>query len=385
MIPVPLLVSGSPNRLAFTYAALGALTFDPDITTSVPTIIKFKPDDAPETVLGPSTAHVYSYTPTVGTHKCVVTVIGGLGRVTVIESNSDGLLSVAGLRGCVNLAVVDFNNNGDLVLDLSAVSYAKTYLGLANCFNVTGNLSSISRARGDVSLANCSFVRGDLVSLSGVVGSLNLASCSLITGNLSSLSNVAGTLSLYSCVLITGDISSLSGVTGLLTLQSCSLITGDLSSLTGSKYWLDLVDCPLITGDLSDVSGVTYQLALGSCPLITGDLLDVANVTYWLNLMNCPLITGSAVPKIEYCYLNGQAADQARVDAILDYMYQAVLGNPNYYLAAAPYLAIAGNNATPSGVYQVATPPTTGLEKAYYLCHLAAHAWSIAWNGGSGP
>jgi len=51
------------------------------------------------------------------------------------------------------------------------------------------------------------------------------------------------------------------------------------------------------------------------------------------------------------------------VDAILLDIYTGRAG----YTNAAPVLNVGGSNAAPSGVYQDAAPPTTGLEYKYKL------------------
>jgi len=73
------------------------------------------------------------------------------------------------------------------------------------------------------------------------------------------------------------------------------------------------------------------------------------------------------------------------VDTVIDSAYQAVVADPNHFTAVNPKLRIEANNEAPTGTYQYSATPSTGLEKVYYLCHLASHAWTITWNGGSGP
>lgn len=275
MIPKACFVSRKGDTLTFSYTALGVLTFDPQITTSSATVIKFKPDDAPETVKGPSTAHSFSYTPSAGDHTCKVTLMGGYGSVTSIDINSDGVTDIKNLDKCRNMTTFIGNNNPGLVLSLSS-----------------------------------------------------------------------------------------------------------LSSVT---YYLALLNCVLVTGNLSDVAGVTYFLNLGGCPLIEGNLSSLSANTFLVGLASCPLVTGTYVPDITSLDISNSGADQTRVDAIIDFIYQAVLLDPNHFTSLGPMLYMTANDATPSGVYQVATPPTTGLEKVYYICHLAAHCWSVEYNGGSAP
>ena len=87
---VPLLVGGNSNVLVLYYTGNGSATFDPSITTSTGVSVSWKPDDAPETVTT-GTTHNFSYTPSTGSHVCIVRVAGGLGLVTGIDCNSDAV------------------------------------------------------------------------------------------------------------------------------------------------------------------------------------------------------------------------------------------------------------------------------------------------------
>lgn len=189
------------------------------------------------------------------------------------------------------------------------------------------------------------------------------------------------------------DISFLSRAVVFLSATSCTSMTGRLADISRVATDLLLGDCPLITGDLSDLPSTIQQVRLFGNSLITGDLSDLpANITYFSAYGSASILTGSVsqITKIRTLLIYNMGWDSDDVDTVIDSIYQAVVADPNHFTYAGPIvLQIGGSggtaNAAPSGVYQEATPPTTGLEKVYYLTHLAAHTWAITWNGGSGP
>jgi hypothetical protein len=63
------------------------------------------------------------------------------------------------------------------------------------------------------------------------------------------------------------------------------------------------------------------------------------------------------------CAAENRAAPTAQVDAWVSAIYQRRAA----FTAATPTLTIGGTNQAPSGVYQNATPPTTGKEYIYKL------------------
>jgi len=104
------------------------------------------------------------------------------------------------------------------------------------------------------------------------------------------------------------------------------------------------------------------------------------------------IIPASAAARIanaidaSYMGFSSMRLNQASVDAVIDAIYRAVVADANHYTAATPIvLQIGGSggliNAAPSGTYQYVAGPSTGLEKIYYLNHLSAHAWLVAFNG----
>lgn len=145
---------------------------------------------------------------------------------------------------------------------------------------------------------------------------------------------------------------------------------------------------PSLRISLRDVPGGVTILSLGGCSLLTGALSDVPGGVTVLYAYQDPLISPvgiSALTKISDIRIYSNGYSSAVVDATLQEMYTHRMG----FTAASPSLRIGGNNATPSGIYQNATPPTTGLEYVYKLVNdpdlEGFKKWAISWNGGSAP
>jgi len=318
-----LLLASRKQRYLEIYTNSGPATgtFDPSITTAYITKITCDYGDGSSETLS-GTSHAFSHTyAALGTYK--VRFRGApLSAITVIDCNTDLITKFRNLSKLTKCTSLTAYTNAGLVLDFSQLPAGLT----------------------DASFNSCSLLTGAISQLPTGLTYASFNSCSLLTGALSDLPTGLTVASFYDCPLLTGSLSDLP------------------AGLTVARFF----DCPLLTGSLSDLpAGLTTARFYG-CPLLTGD--SIAQLT--------------AISDIRI-YNNGW--NQATVDAVIDSIYQAVVADANHFTAAAPALQIQANNAAPSGVYQEATPPTTGLEKVYYLCHLPAHAWSITWNGGSGP
>ena len=146
-----------------------------------------------------------------------------------------------------------------------------------------------------------------------------------------------------------------------------------------------------VSGDISGwvlpatlVSFYVYSTSVSGD--ISGWVLPATLVSFYVfstSVSGVPVMT-SAVAISNYQY-QGCGLAQACVDGVGKSIYDdwARLN------CATPSLSIGGTNATPSGVYQDATPPTTGLEYIYKLANdpdaTGNNTWPIAWNGGSAP
>ena len=123
-------------------------------------------------------------------------------------------------------------------------------------------------------------------------------------------------------------------------------------------------------------------------PSLRASLRDVPAGVTTLHAFSCPLISPVGIHLLTSIsdiriYSNGYSS--AIVDAVLEEMYTHRMS----FTAAAPFLHIGGTNAAPSGTYQNADPPTTGLEYVYKLVNDpdgdGHRKWAISWTGGSAP
>jgi len=165
-------------------------------------------------------------------------------------------------------------------------------------------------------------------------------------------------------------------------------ITGCLADLPHSIKSLTISFAPLVTGKLVDVYFVTSSVDLKGIVSVSGSIIDLNPDLVTLDLYGNPQFTigdVSKYTKIQALRLQNMSWSQAQVDQVIGYIYDAVVADPDHFTYSNPVLNISGNNAAPSGTYQYSASPATGLEKVYYLCHLAAHHWTITWTGGSGP
>ena len=186
---VPLLVGGNSNFLVFRYTGNGSATFDPSITTSAGVSVSWKPDDAPETVTT-GTTHNFSYTPSAGSHVCIVRVAGGLGLVTAIDCQVDSVTRITNLKKarCTTYAL---NSNASLVVDLADLAQNAAFINFNGDYLIYGNTAAI-----------------------GGVSALFRCENSLITGSLSDFTSATlQTLMVYQCVGITpGPIGHLTAI-----------------------------------------------------------------------------------------------------------------------------------------------------------------------------
>jgi len=126
------------------------------------------------------------------------------------------------------------------------------------------------------------------------------------------------------------------------------------------------------TGAIGDISGWTLSASRTHLYLdnfsVSGDIsgwtLPVSLVVlslYNTSVSGCPSLA-SAVALKELSYQDC-ALPEATVDAIL----LAIYNRRASFTDASPTANLGGTNDNPSGVYQDATPPTTGMEHKYKL------------------
>ena len=161
-----------------------------------------------------------------------------------------------------------------------------------------------------------------------------------------------------------------SGLSLLRLYQTNTALTGPASDLPRSLTFLHLWQTSsALTGLLSDLpSRMTLVHLAGTNSSLTGALSDLPSGITTLDLSSTTSeITGgtSAISAIGLAtlHLTSTSDTQADLDDVLLRLYT----DRASFTYASPELEIAGTNPAPSGVYQDASPPTTGKEYAYKL------------------
>lgn len=171
------------------------------------------------------------------------------------------------------------------------------------------------------------------------------------------------------------SISNASEITILdLEDQKITLTVSAPNPIPAGMHRLVLYDLPGLTWDVS----VTVPMPLGLTLLVLNTLPGFT----WTVSPTTPMPTGmlvlilTALPGFDWTvgalapvptgiiflgYYN--TLNQSTVDNILEQIWLAKAG----FTDAAPSLDIVASNSAPSGVYQAASPPTTGEEFAYDL------------------
>ena len=167
--------------------------------------------------------------------------------------------------------------------------------------------------------------------------------------------------------------------------------TGNFLDLPSGLTYLNSNSTTGLIGNILAIKNTPLQTWYGQFNNnITGVLSDLPATLQTCHLYSCSGIDAASVAQLtaarDLRFYNLSFTEE-EVDLIIDSIYQAVVADANHFTYAGPIvLQIGGTggtiNAAPSGIYQEATPPTTGKEKVYFLNHLASHAWAIVYNGG---
>jgi hypothetical protein len=170
---------------------------------------------------------------------------------------------------------------------------------------------------------------------------------------------------------ITGSLAdALAVMTDLFLGGTSSAITGGLADAPAAMTNLQLHGTSsAITGSLADApAGMTSLILYSTSSNITGSLADAPAPMTQLQLHGTSsAITGGATAMaavgIRQIRVDSSSTTQANINDILLRLYT----DRASFTYATPSLNVGGTNPDPSGVYQDATPPTTGLEYAYKL------------------
>ncbi len=185
----------------------------------------------------------------------------------------------------------------------------------------------------------------------------------------SALTNIAIVSS--AATVITGTLASMPAGMAVLSLyNTSSTITGTLASIPAGMQYMDLSSTSsTITGTLASMPAGMVVLHLGSTTsAITGTLASMPAGMAVLHLgSTSSTITGGAgaplAVGISWIDISATSMLTAAVDEVVGYLYTYRTS----WTTAAPVLGIGGSNQAPSGIYQSATPPTSGKETIYDL------------------
>lgn len=194
------------------------------------------------------------------------------------------------------------------------------------------------------------------------------------------------------------------GLSTKFYFRNCPNATGALNSadMIGWKLSNTFFLATSIPGTINSIDmigwGLSSQFYLGYCAGITGTVnsTDMAGwgLSYQFYFNNCPNLTyvcqnpeDIVWTALRSFYANNVHASLATVNNTI----QGFWNLRNSITYATPNLNLGGaSNATPSGVYQSACPPTSALEQVYNLANVQCpgdthNPWTVTWNGGSAP
>ena len=402
-------VVDEPFLEMYTNSGPATGTFAPYILTSVATdIVCDYGDGNSDQIFG--TIHAFSHTYSALENWRVRFSGAAPNLVTRINCYSDRLTLISSLKRFSSLLRLDIYSNTSLVTDIGEFGPSITQLYAQNNVGLYGDVALLSRSLVTYNGYHNDGVYGNTLNMPRFM-TYAYMDFTDIEGDVANLPVGLTTLGFNNCPTLYGDVAYLPPGAIYAWFNHAPLIYGDIVNLPATIVQAKFHYCALMTGALADLQPTVDTIIFGYCPLITGAIAHLPPVTDYVNLNGNAWLTGatSDIPatatlvEMENCGgFDGDSIDQltglvsmdvdnngfnqAEVDSIIDSMYQAVLLDANHFTASNPKLYIGGvGNAAPSGVYQFAAIPATGLEKVYYLCHLVAHHWSISWNGGSGP
>lgn len=193
---------------------------------------------------------------------------------------------------------------------------------------------------------------------------------------------------------LTGDIGDIDwgNLTSLIYLYlNSNSISGDIANVSGLTSLTRLYcHATSVSGDIVNLGGLTsLNILYLYAASVSGDIANLGGLT---SLTNLHLYTTSVsagtigtLVATRDCQIQNCGWSQAAVDALLADMYAERAA----FTYATPSLNVGANNSVPSGVYQDATPPTTGLEYVFKLANdpdaEGFNTWTITYNGGVAP
>jgi len=242
------------NQIEIWHNPLGSLTFDPSITTSVSTTVIWETEVGSTVTTG--TSHALSYTPTAGAKVCKVTVQGGLGLVTGIDSNTDAITLIKNSNKCKLSGI--FSIYGNVLLSLNLDEYPNLISIIATTMvRVTGTTAKISRYLTNLQCANC-LISGSVADLPSTLTTKIYLSGTLVTpGNISHLTG-AQLITMFDLGWLAADVD-------LVLMSIGNAILANAAHFTYATPSIQI-------GGTNEAPGGTYQAPSGPGGTITSGL-----------------------------------------------------------------------------------------------------------------
>jgi len=295
------------------------------------------------------TADIATFTPT-------ATLSSGAPKWTIIES--DGT---------------------EYTYNTAAISHTRTAAGEFEVYLTPENITGLDMS--SCGLA-CDIGVSGFDLLTSLSGSFYFQSNPNLSGDISALPSGADRYLFYS-TSVSGSVADLPSGASYYYFYSTS-VSGSVADLpSGASYYHfgstsvsgSVADLPSgasyyhfgstsVSGSVADLpSGANYYL-FGSTS-VSGSVADLPSGASYYYFYSTSVSAG-AVAHLTTAFiidLRDIGWPQADVDTVVASVYTARA----VYTNATPELDISGSNAAPSGIYQDATPPTTGKEKIYKL------------------
>ena len=267
------------------------------------------------------TSNEVSHTKT-ATGNVLVLLYTNADSITSYIADSNEIIEHSSVTDLTALTTLYLNNNS--LTDVGTVTNltALTYLNLSN---------------------------NSLTDIGTVTNLVSLTYLNLSSNSLTDIGTVTNLTALTYINLYSNSLTDIGTVTNLMLLTYISLPNNSLTDIGTVTNLILLTYINLSNNSLTDVGTATNLTSLTSLNLSNNSLTDIGTVT---NLM---LLT--------YINLSNNSLTQVYLDITLNDIYVARSG----YTSPVSLLINANVGSPPSGVYQDATPPTTGLEFVFKL------------------
>lgn len=189
-----------------------------------------------------------------------------LAKVTFLEAINQGIQTLAGIQGCVNLETLSVSSNE--IVDLSPLTELTK---LKNLYLVDNKIQDVSPLASMTQLESLDLMHnfiGSIASLSGLVNLRTLKVDWQQNDAITSLTGVENMTNLTWLGASGNTISSLTPVAGLTSLQTLNATHNRISDYTGTTGLPKLKNLRLTENPISSLSGLTGAAFLATRPTI---------------------------------------------------------------------------------------------------------------------